>query len=407
MCFLINWFASTTDAIYDFLLNSDSSNRLAENNNCAFNKHLLTSLVSVVPSSGCSSLEAGDLKDLNLILQSSPASSISLTSSYSLTQWNDPVASTLTSTFFRQLETYLLEPGEVISVSLTRPACHIGSPAQSSDQSGEVAGLANHLPSGPLSSHLFHCSMTSFPGKRISLSAAPSPCSTPNDPSTSGLVDPRFTAGMDLTKCSFPRREGCLQSGSINCEVYEGANETVYLLCPCELPVSSLQRLLLAKYQQTCLDRVTVDIFFDGQCLEPMHTLREVAYLYAVPVREHCLRLEFVFADLRLAWWGRPMPRLEPPISSMAPVSLVGPANESSSANYGAYTYVDNGEAAVTITGHCDNGGTDDDRDSNSCRKIRVRGLSEPAACRISFCAHKVVPNSLGSRKSGINQQGD
>ncbi|VDQ02274.1 unnamed protein product [Trichobilharzia regenti] len=85
---------------------------------------------------------------------------------------------------------------------------------------------------------------------------------------------------------------------------------SIYLLCPAVVTVANLHHLLLSKYQ---LDpaRQIVDLYLDGECLEPSHSLREVAFLYSFPTRNQCMCLQFVFTDACTAWWGTPMPYLE------------------------------------------------------------------------------------------------
>ncbi|VDL97952.1 unnamed protein product [Schistocephalus solidus] len=102
-------------------------------------------------------------------------------------------------------------------------------------------------------------------------------------------------------------------SSTIQCPFapFSETSETVYLLCPAQFTVSQLQRLLLAKYQLESYHR-TVDIFLGREYLEPAHTLRELAFLYAWPTKQEVLPLLFRFSDLDTAWWGSPMPRLEP-----------------------------------------------------------------------------------------------
>lgn len=89
-------------------------------------------------------------------------------------------------------------------------------------------------------------------------------------------------------------------------------SETIHLLCPSVVTIQTLHNLLLAKYQ---LDptQLIVDLYLDGECLQPSHSLREVAFMYCFPVKHRRMCFDFVFAEARLAWWGRPMPRLEPP----------------------------------------------------------------------------------------------
>ncbi|CAH8586377.1 unnamed protein product [Heterobilharzia americana] len=85
---------------------------------------------------------------------------------------------------------------------------------------------------------------------------------------------------------------------------------SIYLLCPAVVTVANLHHLLLSKYQ---LDptRQIVDLYLDGECLEPSHSLREVAFLYSFPTRHQCMCLQFVFTEACSAWWGTPMPHLE------------------------------------------------------------------------------------------------
>ncbi|KAF6767729.1 hypothetical protein AHF37_11775, partial [Paragonimus kellicotti] len=88
--------------------------------------------------------------------------------------------------------------------------------------------------------------------------------------------------------------------------------ETIYLLCPSIVTVQTLHNLLLAKYQLDQHQSI-VDLYLNGECLEPSHSLREIAFLYTFPAKQKRMCFEFAFAEARLAWWGRPMPRLERP----------------------------------------------------------------------------------------------
>ncbi|CAI2730712.1 unnamed protein product [Schistosoma spindalis] len=90
----------------------------------------------------------------------------------------------------------------------------------------------------------------------------------------------------------------------------EQYSNSIYLLCPAVVTVANLHHLLLSKYQ---LDptRQIVDLYLDGECLEPSHSLREVAFLYSFPTRSQCMYLQFVFTEACSAWWGTPMPHLE------------------------------------------------------------------------------------------------
>ncbi|THD27067.1 putative tRNA pseudouridine synthase Pus10 [Fasciola hepatica] len=88
--------------------------------------------------------------------------------------------------------------------------------------------------------------------------------------------------------------------------------QSIHLLCPAVVTVGTLHHLLLAKYQLDPVRQI-MDIYLDDECLEPSHSLREVAFLYAFPARKQRMCLVFTFAEACFAWWGRPMPRLERP----------------------------------------------------------------------------------------------
>ncbi|KAL7063759.1 hypothetical protein AAHC03_0972 [Spirometra sp. Aus1] len=119
--------------------------------------------------------------------------------------------------------------------------------------------------------------------------------------------------GLTLSYSPFALYSSDIPSGAVQGPLPPSSetSETVYLLCPAQFTVSQLQRLLLAKYQLESYHR-TVDIFLGREYLEPAHTLRELAFLYAWPTKQAVLPLLFRFSDLDAAWWGSPMPRLEP-----------------------------------------------------------------------------------------------
>ncbi|TGZ72665.1 hypothetical protein CRM22_001950 [Opisthorchis felineus] len=124
------------------------------------------------------------------------------------------------------------------------------------------------------------------------------------------IPDTQFSASKPLIHTFNRSCENETTSASTSPTPGECELETVYLLCPSVVTVQSLHHLILAKYQ---IDphKLVVDFYLDGECLEPSHSLREVAFLYCFPAKHQRMCFEFIFADARLAWWGRPMPRLE------------------------------------------------------------------------------------------------
>lgn len=93
---------------------------------------------------------------------------------------------------------------------------------------------------------------------------------------------------------------------------------TFYLLCPASCTVANLQRLLLAKHDALVHEQQhqnrgwAVDIFLGCEYLEPAHSLRELAFLYAWPTHTQVLPLLYRYSDVTAPWWGYPMPRLDP-----------------------------------------------------------------------------------------------
>ncbi|VDK34746.1 unnamed protein product [Taenia asiatica] len=95
---------------------------------------------------------------------------------------------------------------------------------------------------------------------------------------------------------------------------------TMYLLCPASCTVAHLQRFLLAKhYNISSPGFWTVDIFLHCEYLEPAHSLRELAFLYAWPTQRRVLPLLYRFSDSRAICWGSSLPRLGTSSTSATP----------------------------------------------------------------------------------------
>ncbi|KAL3316665.1 hypothetical protein Ciccas_004682 [Cichlidogyrus casuarinus] len=86
--------------------------------------------------------------------------------------------------------------------------------------------------------------------------------------------------------------------------------DNIYLLCPADMKISTLQHFILSKYQVTG-GRHEVEIYLNSEFLESHFNLRDVIFLYRYPIRSHPLQLHFNFVDLRSSWWGNPLSGVE------------------------------------------------------------------------------------------------
>ncbi|VDD78259.1 unnamed protein product [Mesocestoides corti] len=178
-------------------------------------------------------------------------------------------------------------------------------------QALEDSTSADHLGSGlssPTPTPLATRSLSRSVSYPYQFSGHHSVKSFPPATSISCLIDTTESVSLSLDPLNPVHTPPSLSSPS------EAFFTTVYLLCPASCTVAHLQRLLLAKHDDSAFPgRWTVDIFLDCEYLEPAHSLRELAFLYAWPTQRRMLPLMYRFSDSRAVWWGSPMPRLDPP----------------------------------------------------------------------------------------------
>lgn len=137
--------------------------------------------------------------------------------------------------------------------------------------------------------------------------------SFPPETSISCLIDTTDTVSLSLEPLYLPPSPDSSITSSFSQPFYP----TLYLLCPAACTIAHLQRFLLAKhYNISCPGSWTVDIFLDGEYLEPAHSLRELAFLYAWPTHHRVLTLIYRFSDSHAVWWGCPQ---APSSSSASP----------------------------------------------------------------------------------------
>lgn len=150
----------------------------------------------------------------------------------------------------------------------------------------------------------------------LSISLTPSDCAFDHDPSH----PPKSSKCTQLDSSAITSLNVSLKSdravNNLSVHVTKpddiDTKNSIHLLCPSVVTVGTLHHLLLSKYQLDPVRQI-VDIYLGDECLEPSHSLREVAFLYAFPARKQRMCLIFTFAEACFAWWGRPMPRLERP----------------------------------------------------------------------------------------------
>ncbi|VDN97357.1 unnamed protein product [Rodentolepis nana] len=126
--------------------------------------------------------------------------------------------------------------------------------------------------------------------------------SFPPETSISCLIDTTDNVSLSLEPLYLPPSPA---SSTSNSPFSQPFYPTLYLLCPASCTIAHLQRFLLAKHYNTPLPNFwTVEIFLDGEYLEPAHSLRELAFLYAWPTHHRVLPLLYRFSDSQSVWWG-------------------------------------------------------------------------------------------------------